>query len=348
MNTAAATALHAVPETIEPLRRDSRGRLGTRAFNYIKWLAGTPARRRLAYAALQVDRIRSWESEFSRLTDAEMKQRGLHLRGRARGGESLHRLLPEAFGLVCIASHRMIKLRPFDVQLAAGVIMHNGALAELATGEGKTLCASLPTFLNALTGKGVHVTTVNDYLAKRDAEWIGPIYRSLGLTVGALQQKMSDHDRVEAYKSDITYGTASEFGFDFLRDRLKVAGGKGQEMPFWAAWGAGDGQSNKPLDSRVQRGHYFALVDEADNIFIDDAKTPLIIGGANRNATEEEQIVYVWSDMLARQMVRDRHFNLDEKKQKIELLEEGRHLIRYSNAPVGEHSHAKDKLHEHV
>src|SRR5437588_1202152 len=222
---------HAPGTSAVPVRTSGKRRLGTRLGNYVKALCGTPSKRRLARAALKVNLIRFWEKEFSKLNDAELRQRGLQMRGRARGGESLHRLLPEAFGLVCVAAHRMIKLRPFDVQLAAGVIMHNGALAELATGEGKTLCASLPTFLNALTGKGVHVTTVNDYLARRDAEWIGPIYRSLGLTVGALQQKMSDHDRVEAYKADITYGMASEFGFDFLRDRLKVSGDKNQTAP---------------------------------------------------------------------------------------------------------------------
>ena len=151
--------------------------------------------RRLARAALMIEPIRHWEKEFSLLSDAELRQRGLRLRGRARGGESLNRILPEAFGLVCVAAARTIRLRPFDVQLAGGVVLHQGALAELATGEGKTLCAAMPVFLNGLTGKGVHVTTVNDYLAKRDAEWIGPIYESLGLKVGVVQGKQSDQDR---------------------------------------------------------------------------------------------------------------------------------------------------------
>ena len=138
-------------------------------------------------------------------------------------------LLPEAFGLVCVSAYgRVLQLRPYDVQLAGGVVMHQGALAELATGEGKTLTASLPVCLNALTGKGVHVITVNDYLAKRDAEWMTPIYTMLGLTVGVLQMQMPDQERFQAYRYDITYGTASEFGFDFLRDRLKTSGDKGQ------------------------------------------------------------------------------------------------------------------------
>src|SRR5262249_46610622 len=159
----------------------------------------------------QIGRIRYWEAEFGRLSDAELKQRGLQARGRARGGESLDRLLPEVFALVCVASVRNTGLRPFDVQLAGGVVMHRSALAELATGEGKTLAAPLPATLNALLGKGVHVTTVNDYLARRDAEWTGAIYNALGVTVGVLQQQMGEQDRARAYKCDITYGTASEF-----------------------------------------------------------------------------------------------------------------------------------------
>src|SRR5205823_6794471 len=164
------------------------------------------------------DRIRYWENEYSRLSDGEIKQRGLQFRGRARGGESLDKLLPEAFGLVCVAAKRTVKMRPFDVQLAGGVVLHHGALAELATGEGKTLTASMPTFLNALTGKGVHVATVNDYLARRDAELNTPIFDMLGITCAYLQMKMEDDRRFKAYRLDITYGMASEFGFDFLRD----------------------------------------------------------------------------------------------------------------------------------
>src|SRR5262249_13958899 len=150
----------------------------------------------------------------------------------------------------------------------------------------------------------------------------------------------------QAYRSDITYGTASEFGFDFLRDRLKMSGGKGQEAPFWSAWTTNGVAFNRPLDPRVQREHHYALVDEADSIFIDDAKTPLIIGGMPQPASEPEQIVYKWADRLAQGMRRDEHFTLDEKKQKIELTEDGKSLARYSNAPSGPDSHAMDKLHE--
>jgi len=309
---------------------------------------GLPSQRRLARAALAIDRIRYWENEFTRLNDVELRQRGLQLRGRARGGESLDRLLPEAFGLVCVGALRTIRLRPFDVQLAGGVVLHHGAIAELATGEGKTLVAAMPTFLNALSGKGVHVTTVNDYLAGRDAEWMGPIYQALGLTVGILQMQMSEPARAQAYRCDITYGTASEFGFDFLRDRLKVSGNKGTAMPFWGPWTANNGQFAQPLDPKVQREHNFAIVDEADNIFIDEARTPLIIAAPTRLATPEEQVVYHWADRIAKTMVRDQHFTLDEKKQKIELTELGKEVARYANPPVGPHSHAMDKLHEHI
>src|SRR5262249_19101354 len=152
-----------------------RGRLGPRWLNYIRALFGPPSQRRLARAALYINRVRYWENEFGKLSDNELRQTGLRLRGRARGGENLDNLLAEAYGAVCVAALRTLKMRPFDVQVAAAVILHRGALAELATGEGKTLTASLPAFLNALPGKGVHVTTVNDYLAKRDAEWNAPI-----------------------------------------------------------------------------------------------------------------------------------------------------------------------------
>jgi preprotein translocase subunit SecA len=322
--------------------------MGPRWLNHLRALVGLPWQRRLARAALLVPRIRAFEAKYDSLTDAELKTAGLKLRGRARGGESLDKLVPEAFGLVCVAAKRRTEMRPFDVQLAAGYVMHNGALAELATGEGKTLCASMPVFLNALVGKGVHVTTVNDYLARRDAELMGPIYNTLGLTVGVLQQQMGEQDRQKAYRCDITYGTASEFGFDFLRDRLKAAGAKGQEAPFWAPWQNGAFNATPP-DPYVQRGHHYALVDEADNIFIDEARTPLIIAGPTRLATPEEETVYRWADALAQQMEPERHFTFDMKKQKLELTNSGQELARYSNPPsVGADSLAMDKLYERL
>jgi preprotein translocase subunit SecA len=335
-----------VAATVEKLPSSVKD-FGPRWLNECKALVGLPPQRRLARAVLQIPAIRSWEEKYNRQSDAELKQIAAKLRGRARGGEFLDKLLPEAFGLVCVAAQRTIRLRPFDVQLAGGVILHQGAIAELATGEGKTLVAALPVVLNALPCKGVHVATVNDYLAKRDAEWMGPIYEFLGLSIGILQQKMEDADRTAAYKSDITYGTASEFGFDFLRDRLKMYSAQQQAAPFWEPWALGGG-SRRPLDPRVQREHNYAIVDEADSIFIDEARTPLIIGGPSRPATNDEKAVYVWADKLAKSMKRDLHFMLDDKHLKVEMTDEGKRLVRYSNPPVGPHSHAMDKLHEHV
>ncbi len=327
--------------------RKSENRFASKWVLQFQRLFGVPSQRRLAYAALQIGHIRHWEKEYARLSDEEMVKLGKQLKGRARGGESLDALLPEVFGLVSEAAFRNLKMRPFDVQLAAGVVLHKSALAEVATGEGKTLVATLPVSLNALQGKGVHVTTVNDYLARRDAENMSLVYNALGLTVGILQQKLPDDQRSKAYRCDITYGTASEFGFDFLRDRLKVSGDKGQGLPFWAPWTA-TGNFTQPMDPKVQRGHHFALVDEADNIFIDEARTPLIIGGPTREASEEEAVVYFWADDLARKMQPFVHFQIDQKKQKLELSDEGRKLVRYSNPPSGEYSHAMDKLHEHI
>ncbi|MDB5310727.1 MAG: preprotein translocase subunit SecA [Gemmataceae bacterium] len=322
------------------------GRLGPWPANVALARAGLPWRRRLAKAALLIPRIRAWEKQYVTLNDADMREVSHRLRGKARGKYSLEKLLPEAFGLCSVAIQRTLNIRPFDVQLAAGAVMHLGGLVELATGEGKTVTASAPTFLNALVGKGVHVTTVNDYLAKRDAEWIGPVYEKLGLTVGVLQQKMEDADRAAAYKADVTYGTAAEFGFDFLRDRLKLRGGQAQAAPFWAPFLAGAAPAK--MDPRVQRDLHYAIVDEADSIFIDEAKTPLIIANPTRAAEPDEQVVFVWADRVAREMRRDEHFALNLKKDKIEITDAGRHLVRYANPPVGKHAKAMDKLLEAV
>jgi preprotein translocase subunit SecA len=324
-----------------------RNRLGPRWKNTAIALMGPPWQRRLARAALYVPRIRWWENKFADISDAEMKATSSRLRGRARGGEKLDKLIPEAFGLVCVAAKRLLGLRPFDVQLAAGVVMHQGGLAELATGEGKTLCATLPAYLNSLEGKGVHVTTVNDYLARRDAETMGPIYKALGLSFGVIQMTMPEQERHPIYRCDITYGTASEFGFDFLRDRLKAAGTKGQDAPFWDPWLRAGAPPAKE-DAFTQRAHHFAIVDEADNIMIDEARTPLIISTPTRPATEEEQIVFVWADQLVRRMKPDEHFFFDTEKQKLVLNMAGMQLARYSNPPSGPHGKAMDKLEEAI
>ena len=332
------------PAPAAPKIANVPGRLGSPALNRALALAGPPWRRRLSKAALLLPRIRHFEAQYLALSDEDFRRVSLRLRGRSRGGESLDRMIPEAFGLASAAVRRMFGFQAFDVQLAAGVVMHYGGLVELATGEGKTLSAIAPAYLNALPGKGVHVTTVNDYLAKRDMEDVGPVYKMLGLTVGCIQQKMEDGDRTEKYKCDVTYGTASEFGFDFLRDRLKQRGGQAAQAPFWAPWFGGAAKA----DPRVQRELNYAIVDEADSIFVDEARTPLIIANPTRAATPEEQVVYHWADKLSRDMKRDEHFRLDLKKDKIELLDAGRHLVRYSNPPSGPHAEAMDKLIENV
>jgi preprotein translocase subunit SecA len=322
------------------------GRLGFWLTNAVISKISLPWKRRLSRAALMVPKIRYFERKHLDISDEDLLARSMELKGKARGKFDLDSLLPEAFGLVSVAIQRVLGIRPFDVQLAGGAVLHFGGLVELATGEGKTVTASLPAYLNALLGKGVHVTTVNDYLAKRDAEWIGPVYQKLGLEVGCLQQKMDDNSRIMMYQRDITYGTASEFGFDFLRDRLKLRGGQAQTAPFWTPWLPGAGASR--LDPRVQRTLHYAIVDEADSIFVDEAKTPLIIANPTRLAEPDEQVVYLWADKVARAMRRDEHFNLNLKKDKIELTDSGRHMIRYADPPSGKHTKAMDKLQEAV
>jgi preprotein translocase subunit SecA len=349
MTTTATTTAEFLEKLPDPTTGGNvPGRLGSIWRNRFYRIFGSPEQRRLARAALFIPQIRHWERQYWRLSNEELRQVSMRLRGRARGGEKLDHLLPEAFGLVCVAAWRTLGLRPFDVQLAAAVVLHDGGLAEVVTGEGKTLIAAMPAYLNALTGKGVHVTTVNDYLARRDADWMGAIYRLLGLTVGALQMQMSDEERRTIYRCDITYGTASEFGFDFLRDRLRLrdqarTGG----TPFWQAW-LGDGQSARPPDPRVQREHHYAIVDEADSILIDEARTPLIISTGTQLASPEETAVFQWADHIARQLQWEAHFTFDIRKQKIELTEEGRQYIRWAGFPSGPKIPGLDKLFEHV
>lgn len=331
---------HEAPRKIE----NTPGRLGSWPVNTAVARVGTPWTRRLAKAALLIPKVRYYEKLHADASDEKLLEISMELRGKARGKWDLDKLLPEAFGLVSISIQRTLNIRPFDVQLAAGAVMHAGGLVELSTGEGKTVSASAPAYLNALSGKGVHVTTVNDYLAKRDAEWIGPVYQRLGMSVGVLQQKMDESVRLSAYKADITYGTAAEFGFDFLRDRLKLRGGQANAAPFWSAWTGGAGR----MDPRVQRPLHYAIVDEADSIFVDEAKTPLIIANPTRAAEPDEQVVFKWADKLAREMKRDEHFMMNAKKDKVELTDAGKYLVRYSNPPTGKHAKAMDKLLEAV
>src|SRR3954447_17263617 len=225
--------------------------------------------------AKRVEAINRFEPELEVLEDDELRERFDELRERAGNGESLDDLLPESFAITREVGRRTMGMRHFDVQLIGGMVLHSGAIAEMRTGEGKTLTGTLAVVLNALAGRGVHVVTVNDYLARRDAEWMSPIYHFLGLEVGILQNMQDAEAKQQAYAADITYGTNSEFGFDYLRDNMATS------LEEKVQHGGRYTEDGKPLAS-----HYFGIVDEVDNILIDGARTPLIISGAPEAAGE--------------------------------------------------------------
>ena len=224
---------------------------------------GTQNERELKRLRRSWSRSTPWSRRSRQLSDEQLRAKTAEFRQRLAKGETLDDLLPEAFAVVREAGRRTLNMRHFDVQLIGGMVLHRGKIAEMKTGEGKTLVATLPAYLNALDGKGVHVVTVNDYLARRDSEWMGRIYRFLGMTVGVIQHDLNDAERQVAYACDITYGTNNEFGFDYLRDNMKF-----------------------DLAHYVQRGHHFAIVDEVDSILIDEARTPLIISGPAEESTD--------------------------------------------------------------
>jgi preprotein translocase subunit SecA len=269
-----------------------------------------------------IQQINSLEPSLQKLSDDDLRARTTRFKDYVQNGlanitnkeerrkkeqELLNEILPEAFATVREGSRRVTGMRHFDVQLIGGLVLHQGKIAEMRTGEGKTLVSTLPAYLNALTGRGVHVVTVNDYLASRDAEWMGRIHRFLGLTVGCIQNEMDDYQRLEQYNSDITYGTNNEFGFDYLRDNMKF-----------------------DPDQLVQkRGHYFAVIDEVDSILIDEARTPLIISGASDEATDK----YFVANEIIPKLVRGHKdeetkvttgdYLLDEKNHSSVLTEQG-------------------------
>src|SRR5438309_8361824 len=225
-----------------------------------------------------VDAVNGCEPNIQALTDDELRGQTDRFRQRLAAGEKLDDLLPEAFATVREAAVRTLGQRHYDVQLIGGIALHRGEIAEMKTGEGKTLVATLAVYLNALEGKGVHVITVNDYLARRDSDWMGQIYRFLGLTVGVIVHGLDDEERKAAYAADVTYGTNNEFGFDYLRDNMKY-----------------------DMAQMVQRGHAFAIVDEVDSILVDEARTPLIISGPS----EDRSGLYVSVDKLIPQLFRE-------------------------------------------
>jgi len=240
--------------------------------------------------------INELEPAMKQLSDDEMRAKTLEFRERVANEEPLDDLLPEAFALVREASVRTLGMRHFDVQLVGGIVLHQGKIAEMKTGEGKTLAATLPVYLNALTGRGVHVVTVNDYLAHRDAEWMGTIYKFLGMTVGVIVHGLDDDERRVNYHADITYGTNNEFGFDYLRDNMKFS-----------------------LADYVQQDPHYAIVDEVDSILIDEARTPLIISGPTHENTDR----YFKINRVIPGLQKEQHYTIDEKARSVVLTEAG-------------------------
>jgi preprotein translocase subunit SecA len=322
-------------------------RLGPSWLNQLTQLAGPTHSGRLGRYSLLVDRINAIEPELERCTDDELRARAQAVRLKSKQGDSLNSLLVEAFAMVRESAKRTIGQRHFDVQIVGSIAIHNRCIAELETGEGKTLVATMPAFLNALPGKGVHIITVNDYLARRDAEWMAPIYKMLGLTVGCIQTGQTDPARRSAYACDITYGTAKEMGFDFLRDELKrlKMGGDGHRKTFEQVFlGRGEQlETEKP----VQRTHFFAMVDEADSILIDEARTPLIIG-ANNQPSQEESAAYYGADQLAATLVRVKDYKYDPMERKAELTAAGRRKVQAVAAHPAFVSLTVDNLYEYV
>lgn len=285
--------------------------------NVLEKIFGTQNTRTLKRLWPLVEKVNALESSLQPLSDADLRAKTEEFKGRLASGQTLDEILPEAYAAVREASRRVNRMRHFDVQILGGVVLHQGKIAEMSTGEGKTLVATLPVYLNALAGKGVHVVTVNDYLARRDREWMGPIYEFLGLTVGVIQHDMPADARRQAYMSDITYGTNNEFGFDYLRDNMVTS-----------------------LDQRVQRKLNFAIVDEVDSILIDEARTPLIISGPAEESTdkyfkarkaalqlkgyliEKEQVDQAWKDQLEKIKL-EHDYIANEKSKTISLTENG-------------------------
>jgi preprotein translocase subunit SecA len=262
----------------------------------LKAVFGTKHDREMKLLQPLVEQVNALEPAIHALSDAQLQAKTVEFRERLTKGATLDSLLPEAFAVCREASSRVLGMRHYDVQIIGGIVLHQGRIAEMRTGEGKTLVATLPVYLNALAGKGVHVVTVNDYLAKRDSEWMGRLYKWLGLSIGIIVHDLSDQERQQSYGSDITYATNNELGFDYLRDNMKFS-----------------------PDEMVQRDPFYAIVDECDSILIDEARTPLIISGPAEASTDKYLIV----NKVIPHLVREKHFIMEEKSRTASLTEEG-------------------------
>ncbi|MDX9745865.1 MAG: preprotein translocase subunit SecA [Syntrophales bacterium] len=263
---------------------------------FIKKIIGTKNDRDIKRLSHILQEVNRFEPSLQNLSDDQLRAKTGYFKEQLAEGAVLEDILPEAFSVVREVAWRTVKMRPFDVQVIGGLVLNEGKIAEMKTGEGKTLAATLPLYLNALEGKGAHLVTVNDYLAKRDAEWMGPIYRFLGLSVGTIVHGMDDNERKEAYGADITYGTNNEFGFDYLRDNMKFT-----------------------LDDYVQRDFNYAIVDEVDSILIDEARTPLIISGASEESTDK----YYRINQIIPNLRKEKDYTVEEKSRTVALTEEG-------------------------
>jgi preprotein translocase, SecA subunit len=273
--------------------------------NILKKIVGTKNDRELKRLSLLLNEISNFEPTMMSLTDEELRAKTPYFREKLKNGLTIDDILTEAFAVARETSRRTLLMRPFDVQVIGGIVLHEGKIAEMKTGEGKTLAATMPLYLNALEEKGCHVVTVNDYLAKRDSEWMGPIYNFLGLSVGVVIHGMDDPERRDAYHADITYGTNNEFGFDYLRDNMKFT-----------------------LEDYVQREFNYAIVDEVDSILIDEARTPLIISGPSEESTDK----YYKINQIIPRLKRDSDYSIDEKTRTVVLTEEGvAHVEGYLN-----------------
>jgi len=272
---------------------------------FLQKIFGTQNSRTLKRLWPAVRQVSALEPQIQKLSDEALRAKTEEFRERLAKGATLESLLVEAFAVVREAGRRTVNMRHFDVQILGGIVLHQGKIAEMATGEGKTLVATLPLYLNALAGKGCHLITVNDYLARRDRNWMGPIYEFLGLTVGVIQHDMKTPERQAAYRADITYGTNNEFGFDYLRDNMVVN-----------------------LEDRVQRGLHYAIVDEVDSILVDEARTPLIISGPAEESTDK----YYRIDRVIPRLDREKDYKVDEKAHTVTLSEDG---IRHAEELLG-------------
>ncbi|MDP2853228.1 MAG: preprotein translocase subunit SecA [Smithellaceae bacterium] len=262
----------------------------------LKKIVGTKNDRELKRLSILLNEVNGFETNLMSLSDAQLMEKTSYFKEKLKSGLTLDDILSEAFAVAREASRRTLMMRPFDVQVIGGIVLHEGKIAEMKTGEGKTLAATMPLYLNALEGKGCHVVTVNDYLARRDADWMGPIYHFLGLTVGVIVHGMDDDERRKAYGEDITYGTNNEFGFDYLRDNMKFS-----------------------LEDYVQREFNFAIVDEVDSILIDEARTPLIISGASEESTDK----YYKINQIIPRLKKDQDYTIEEKSKTVVMTEEG-------------------------